>query len=442
MEMQSITKDIDDDTMSFLITIPKNDVDALIDQFTVVLAYQNDITPNPGETIDEAATRQLGEEAVAAFLQDSLMKYSFPFAAEYHHVEIVGKPVFHAEKNAARDEDFLFEAICVQLPLIALSSYDPVEITIPALDVTDDDVSRSLEALAQSHAFTQEVTDDTVIHLGDQVELQIETFRDGIRCDQLCSEARTYTTGADLMPEAFEQAILDMVVGETRTIEYDCPGFGLDEHNEPETEHYLSTVTAKRLLLTVVPELTDEWIRENLPEFETLAALKEHTRQAILDRKTIEYRHYKNLQSAIALSRRYEGTISEAVYQAVTDDIVRSFEEQLTQQHTTREEFLRQQGIAEQQLMAHFDNQVHEQLIRQLALDSVADHFGLEVDDEDLDEYFRAAASPGLEPMMRASFERDGRMPEARRSALRLKANDHITQQAVVHLSKDARQPR
>lgn len=45
----------------------------------------------------------------------SLMRHSFPFAAQHHHIEIVGKPVFHAEKNAARDEDLLFEAICVRL---------------------------------------------------------------------------------------------------------------------------------------------------------------------------------------------------------------------------------------------------------------------------------------------------------------------------------------
>ena len=95
---------------------------------------------------------------------------------------------------------------------------------------------------------------------------------------------------------------------------------------------------------------------------------------------------------------------------------------------------MRQQGITEQQLMAHFSNQVNDQLVRQFALDAVAKHFELEVDDDDLDEYFRAAASPGLEAMIRLDFERNGRMHEARLSALSLKANDYVTEHSVMRI--------
>lgn len=434
MELQSVYERLDEDRASFHITIPADDVNTLIDQFTIALAYQSNIAPREGQNLEDAAAERLGAEAVQAHLSTSIMGYSFPFAAEASRTEIVGKPTFSQQGELARDEEFSFEALCTLKPSFSLSSYDPVEITVPPLEVTDEDVERYLTALARNHAYLEEDDSHADIRKGDLVELEIETFRDGERCDQLCSESRTYTTGADMMPPTFDDEVMKMRVGETKTIEYDCPGFALDENLEPEMEHYVSTVTAKRVQKTIVPELTDEWIKESLPEYDGFASLEADARATIQNRKAVEYRHYKNLQSANELVKRFDGVISQPVYDAVIDDVVRSFEEQLSQQGMTRQDFLRQQGISEQQLMAHLSGQVHEQLARQFALDAVAQHFGLEVTDEDLDEYFRAAAAPGLESMIRLDFERNGRMPEARLSALRLKANDYVTEHATVHI--------
>lgn len=434
MELQSVYDRVDDDRATLTITIKADDVSTLIDQFTIALAYQGNITPEEGQTLEEAASNKLGKEAVEAHLVSSIMNYSFPFAAEGCRVETVGKPTFSEHGPLVRDTAFSFKALCTLKPSFSLTSYDPVSITVPPLEVTDEEVERYLRSLAQSHAYLEEDTSHAEIRRGDLVELEIETFKDNVRCDQLCSESRTYTTGADMMPPGFDEEVMKMKVGETKTIVYEYPGFTLDENCEPEIEHYTSTVTAKKVQKMIVPELDDAWISENMPDAENVEGLRQSAFEAIRSRKSIEYRHYKNLQSAKELVKRFDGEISQAVFDAVTADIVKSFEEQLAQQNMTREDFLRQQGITEQQLMAHFSSQVQEQLVRQFALDAVAEHFGLEVDDNDLDEYFRAAASPGLEAMIRLDFERNGRMQEARVSALRLKANDYITEHATVHI--------
>lgn len=435
MELQSVYDRVDDDHATLSITIKADDVNTLIDQFTIALAYQNNITPEEGQSLEEASAAKLGATAVSERLRASIMGYSFPFAAEGSNVEIVGKPSFTAHGPLARNADFAFEALCTLKPSFSLSSYDPVHITVPPLEVTDQDIERYLDSLAQSHAYLEEDASHAEIRKGDLVELEIETFKDGVRCDQLCSESRTYTTGADMMPPDFDEQVMKMNVGETKTIEYEYPGFTLDENYEPEIEHYTSTVTAKKVQKLIVPNLDDAWIRENMPDVDGVQGLRESAREAIFERKSIEYRHYKNLLSANELVKRFEGEIPPAVFDAVTADILQSFEDQLAQQDMTKEDFLRQQGVTEQQLMAHFDNQVREQLVRQFALDAVARHFDLDVDDNDLDEYFKAAASPGLEAMIRLDFERNGRMQEARQSALRLKANDYVTEHSIMNIS-------
>lgn len=437
MELQADLERVDDDRSCLHVVIPAEDTNALIDQFLIALAYQRNITPSEGQTLEDAAVSRLGKDAVYENLNSAITEYTFPFAAGRKNLVVVGKPRFDIKSSLKRDEAFVYDALCVPKPAFTLSSYEPVEITVPPLEVTETDVDDYLDQLARSHAYLENDTSHSDIRVGDQVELAIETFRDGVRCDQLCSEGRTYTTGADLMPEEFDRAVMAMHVGETKEIKYSCPGFTLDENNMPEMDHYDSTVTVKSLQKTIVPTIDDAWIAENMQgEASDLAELRQKIRKTILDRKTIEYRHFKNLQSAKALEERFEGTISDAVYEAVTDDALSAFEEQLAQQQTTKEEFLRAQGASEQQLRRHLYGQVHEQLVRQFALDSIADHFALELSDEDLDEYFRAAATPGLEAMIRLDFERNGKMPEARLSAMRLKANDYVTAHAVVHIQR------
>lgn len=435
MELQASLERVDDDRSRLHIVIPANDTNTLIDQFLIALAYQNNITPDEGQELEDAAIARLGREAVYENLNASITQYAFPFAAEGQGIVYIGKPQFEINATAKRDAPFTFDAICVLKPSFTLSSYDPVEITVPPLAVTEADVDNYLAQLAQSHAFLEKDSSHSDIRIGDQVELEIETFRDGVRCDQLCSEGRSYTTGADMMPEEFDQAILSMHVGETKEVKYSTPGFTLDENDQPEMDHYVSTVTVKNLQKTIIPTIDDEWIAENMQgEASTVAELREKIHAMISDRKTIEYRHFKNLQSAKALAERFEGEISDAIYDAVTADVLVAFEDQLAEQNMSKEDFLRSQGATEQQLKRHLNGQVHEQLVRQFALDAVAEHFNLELTDDDLNEYFRAAATPGLEAMIRLDFERNGKMPEARLSAMRLKANDYVTEHATIHI--------
>ena len=148
MELQSVYDRVDDDHATLSITIKADDVNTLIDQFTIALAYQSNIMPEEGQSLEEASAAKLGATAVSERLRASIMGYSFPFAAEGSNVEIVGKPSFTVHSPLARNADFAFEALCTLKPSFSLSSYDPVHITVPPLEVTDQDIERSKTAFA------------------------------------------------------------------------------------------------------------------------------------------------------------------------------------------------------------------------------------------------------------------------------------------------------
>ena len=104
----------------------------------------------------------------------------------------------------------------------------------------------------------------------------------------------------------------------------------------------------------------------------------------------------------------------------------------LKEQGQTLEDFLKQQGMEEQQLTMSVMMQVREQLVRQFSLDAFARHEGLSVEDADIDSFFDAI-SPNNAVAARKDFERSGKLFAAKGAALRLKANRLLAEQAVVH---------
>ena len=82
MELQASLERVDDERSRLHIVIPANDTNTLIDQFLIALAYQNNITPEEGQELEDAAIARLGRKAVYDNLNASITQYAFPFAAE------------------------------------------------------------------------------------------------------------------------------------------------------------------------------------------------------------------------------------------------------------------------------------------------------------------------------------------------------------------------
>ena len=89
---------------------------------------------------------------------------------------------------------------------------------------------------------------------GDSVELELETIQDGKPVRALCSKARVYNTGSLSMPDDFDEAIVGMDVGETKSFEFEGPSFELDASGQPVMESYRSTVTVNAFCRRLNPK--------------------------------------------------------------------------------------------------------------------------------------------------------------------------------------------
>ncbi len=420
------------DTVELAVLLSTEEVKDGLKRAAILVAYEHKVEPDPKRQPVDVVREVLGKDEAAFLFDEAVMARCAPFALADREVDIVGEPKYACAQHVREGHTFEFQMTCVPVPKFELSSYDPVEITMPALAVSDDQVEEQIQALVKASA--DRGTDDShsTVEKGDSVELELETIQDGKPVRALCSKARVYNTGSLSMPDDFDEAIVGMDVGETKSFEFEGPSFELDANGQPVMESYRSTVTVKRILSTIEPEVTDAWAARVMPNCSTVAQLREHIRSRLLQQQAKEHQKQKEQLCAAELAKRFNSKIPDAVYDAAMSEARKTLHKSLKEQGQTLEDFLKQQGMEEQQLTMSVMMQVREQMVRQFSLDAFARHEGLSVEDADIDSFFDAI-SPNNAVAARKDFERSGKLFAAKGAALRLKANRLLAEQAVVH---------
>ena len=400
-----------------------------------IAAYEmnmHDFKPNSKkETPVETVKRCLGAQEAAFVFDEGIMRHRTPFACTAAQVDVIGKPVFKCLEHAEEGKPFQYHMVCVPVPEFTLSSYDPVSIVIPSYDVKEDEIEEEIQKMRDASSVT--VTDrshDTVIK-GDKVELTLDTTLDGEPFRPLCAEKRQYNTGALSMPDDFDDAIVGMSVGETKTFKFEGPELELDDEGNPIMKTYECTATVTRILGMKAPELGDEWARTTLPGVKNMADLRKKVAEKVREQHTDDYNRQAQTLAGNEIAKRLEGDIPDLIYGVALKEAQENLTSRLKEENTTLEEYLKKEGLEKDQLNQFLLMQVRGQLTRQFALNAYAKYKGMKVDDADLEAFFESIA-PRRARQAQADFRNDGRMFAARCAALRLKASKELVAEADI----------
>lgn len=315
-----------------------------------------------------------------------------------------------------------------------LSSYDPVSITLPEPAVSDAEVDEQLYRFAQSRA-TYEKVEDRHVEPTDFVFVSLETTKDGEPFKGLTTEGQMIKLGSGHMPEGFEREIASMSAGETKTFDFEGPSFELDENGEPKNDTFTTTVTIREIRQQVIPAITDAWVAANIPGFNTVPEFANTVRTQMQADRATEVEHMKHFACASTLAKRLEGHIPDDLFEMGIAQTHQMFEMDLKRQGLTKEAFMQQRGLDEQRLNMELLMQAREMLAQGLALDALAEHLGLTLEDSDLDEVF-GGNTPEETAAARKACEDAGQMPQAREAALRGKALKWLVETATIEYRK------
>lgn len=421
-------KKLDDGNIKLSATASADEVDRVFNQVEVDFARSLGLHPDPRKTARDAIAEKLKVRDVDAVISAQVVEALVPFALNKCKFTPQYQPQRESADTLRRGKPYAFTLTVAPKPLYKLSSYDPVEVTVNPFVFDDSQVEEQMQQLTQT--YPEYVTADAhPVKPGDCCKLALEVKNaKGEIMKTLTSDGRTYVTGQGFMPETFDEQIIGMEVGKTKEFEFQAPDF--DDDGNQITGTFSAKVTLIELQEEKTPQLTDEWIAKTMPMYGTVAELRKQVSDNLEAQQRQVYETQVSAQVQAKWAERFEGTIPDKAYEYTAKSIDQSLRLQMQQQGMDFDKVIEQEG-GEQNYNMGLMMQARETLRRDYALDSLFDHAGLTITDDDIREACMEI-NPNNPQGVKQEMEAKGTMFALREIAARIAASKYAVENAKI----------
>ena len=403
---------------------------------TAYLAFVNNmgLKPEKGKTVNQVVEEQLGIKDLDAQVRNSALEALIPYAIDKSGLLPAYPPAVTECSALRRGQEATFTLEVLPKIRYELTSYDPIEVTVPKFEMDTTLIDRQIEQIASRNVeYVRAADQNRVVEAGDAVLLEMESYENGKRNTGLSTAARTYVCGKGFMPAGFDEQIIGMKPGETKTFTFEGPD--VDIQGNETTTTVETTATVIELQQECTPAITDAWLARNMPVFKTVDELREDIGKSLEAQSRKNYDAQCRQLAVFQLVDRFEGKIPDEAYEAMRDNLLTEMRAQAKAQNMEFKDFVEQQG-GEQQFSMMVMMQVREMLVEGYVLDALFVHEGLKVTEEDLDEA-ALQINPKAQPAeTRKMLESTGRRFILRETAERYAASKYLMDHAKVTIAE------
>jgi trigger factor len=356
------------------------------------------IAGTPAQSIDFA------DEQVQNYLKHHILARLEKRVLDNQTPSPITRPIIAAEEDVDLSKPFFWTITYLPLPQFELTSYEPVEITMPDITVTSTEISQAIEEIVKESLVLVEEDYNTPITADNTIEVSIDAkYLDSTPCAGLIAQRRQYKIGEGFLPQEFDNALLGMRQGELKTFTMEIPSTAPAEGEKTATVPVEMKVTVLKIMTTVSPQMSDAWVRENVPGFTSFEELESYVKDSILEQKREQSDAYKMKQVVDVLSKRLDGSLSDDFFESQYLESSKALDEALNAQGMTREQFYQNQQIDEYSFRMMTMLEIRDRFSQVFALDAYARKMGIEASDADIDEYLDALAENNNEEARRIS---------------------------------------
>lgn len=260
---------------------------------------------------------------------------------------------------------------------VSIGTYKGIEVSgvEESETITDEDVESQIAYTLSGYAEKKEVT-DRAAQEGDIANIDYVGTKDGVAFDGGTAEGYDLTLGSGSFIDGFEDGIVGHNIGETFDLNLTFPETYYSE--DLAGQAVIFTVTLNSLSVEETPELTDEFVKENLStEAETIEAYKAEVKAEL--QKTNDENYEANLRDAAWDVILESTTVKEYPEEAVTeytDMITSEYQTMASYYGMEFDEFLdTYMGMDEDTFYSEVEaiaqNQVKSDLVRDLLAENV-----------------------------------------------------------------------
>lgn len=356
----------------------------------------------PGKAPRKVLEAQFGiaaarEEALRTAVPEYLSK-----AVREHDIDLIATPEVDIT-DGEEEGPVEFDATCEIRPVITVPGYGGLRVEVPSLEVDDVTID---EAQAGELRKGGTLTDiDRPIETGDFVVLDMEATRDGEEVAGLNTDDWSYEVGQGWVTEDFDEQLVGASSGDS--LEFSSTPKG----TEGEAEFKITVTSVQEMELA---EATDEWVSENLGEFETVDEWRDSLRESMIEMKLGQAR--QNLMGGVndSLAGLVDEEPPQAMVESDLNQRVQGTMQQFQAQGIDFGQWMEATGQQPDQFVESMRGQAEQAVKVDLALRAIAESEAIEVDGAELEsEYARLAMQYGQKAKeIRKAYESNGAVPD------------------------------
>lgn len=357
-------------------------------------------------------------------VQDLIQKH-YSEALNEHKLEPISYPEFEFA-DPSENKDFSFSAAFDVRPEINLKKYEGLEVEKEKVEFDPKKVEQVLENIRASRATFDVLAEDRAVKMGDIAVINFEGFMGGAPLENGSGTDHHLELGAKQFIEGFEDGIVGMNKGETKTLSLKFP----DPYHSAELagKPVEFKVTLNQIKVKVLPELTNEFIA-TLGGPSDLDALKKSIQEDLeqTETKRIEDAFKNRLLKTLVKENPVE--VPPSLLKEQKASLVEDFKKRMTEQGMGPNDF----ASYVDKWDSDFEKTASEMIQSSFLVDAIAKKHDLFCKKEDLDAKFAEyAQQTGIEESRIREFY--GRPEQASRMTYML-----TEEKVIAFLNKSVR---
>ena len=335
------------------VVIPKSDLNTRLDARLGELKDQANLKGfRPGKVPATHLRKMYGKSAMAEVMQDAInatvgnaLTERSERAASQPKVDL---PEDQTTINKVLDgeSDLAFDVSYEVLPAVELTDFKGLKLDRPVVEVTDDDVEKEMQRVFRQNRGYEPKPDDGVVADGDNLGISFEGKIDGKAFAGGSSDHAHVIVGAGDFIPGFEEQLLGMKKGETRSIEVTFPADYQREELRGKKANF--DVTILHIDAPMAGELGDDFAKRL--GLDDVSALRTAVREQMTNALGSMSRQAMKRQILDALDDTHKFPVPEQLVDAEFDTIWqrvehevkdhgRSFEDEGTTEEEAREQY-------------------------------------------------------------------------------------------------------
>ena len=334
-----------------------------------------------GDALKNDAVSEIVEKALGDIFEEMDKNKSDDRPLPYSQPTIDDIPLLDTTK------DLTFAVKYDVFPQVEVKNFDGIEIKVPEVKITDDDLKEELEAIRQRNAMVLDKKDDEAVAKDDIVTVNYCELDD--KDAEIAGSQRqdfVFTVGTEQNIYKFDNEIIGMKKGETKDLTKEVDG---------ENKKVRVTVTAVKV--RNVPELDDELAQDVSDKYNNLEDMKNDIKKNL---ETALENKLKEIKSNSLLEQLVEKNPVELPASMVRAELDSRFRMMAQQFQTTTEQLekmLTSAGQKKEDMLTQWTGDAEKMLKSRIIVESLLKEKDISVTAEEIEaEYEKIAAGAGV----------------------------------------------